>query len=295
MGRNAVDERVGRPHRDKRFSCLIKFTFSRVQQDAWLRPGNTASASNMQSFLDETLEILQQKKIGLLRADSGFYGDTYLQYFEARSVNYIVAVKLYPPLKWGIRSQTNWIEVDKGIQVAAFSYQAHGWKTSRRMIAVRQHIEQHPTAAGKKLFTETELGLGYHYSCFVTNLDLPAIEVWRMYRGRADAENRIKELKYDFAPDGFCLKKFWATEAAFRSIMMSYNLISLFRYITLQTASHHTLSTLKFKCYAIGSWIARHAGKKVLKLSISGQKRFWLDGLFSKMGNISPPFVFPNA
>jgi len=29
---------------------------------------------------------------------------------------------------------------------------------------------------------------------------LPAEQIWKIYRQRADAENRIKELKYDFGP-----------------------------------------------------------------------------------------------
>ena len=69
----------------------------------------------------------------------------------------------------------------------------------------------------------------YRYSVFVTNLDLPAQQVWNLYLDRADAENRIKELKYDFGADNFCLSHFFATEAAFRFIMVAYNLISLFR------------------------------------------------------------------
>ena len=40
------------------------------------------------------------------------------------------------------------------------------------------------------------------------------VEVWRTYRGRADCENRIKELKADFGLDTFNLHDFWATEAA---------------------------------------------------------------------------------
>jgi hypothetical protein len=126
-------------------------------------------------------------------------------------------------------------------------------------------------------------------------LDLSADQIWLLYRNRADAENRIKELKYDFAMDSFCMKKFWATEAAFRSIMIAYNLLSLFRHLVLQTKSQSTLSTLKFKCFAIGSWIVSHSGRKVLKLSVSGKKRIWLDGLFSQVRDISPPFQFSNA
>jgi len=34
--------------------------------------------------------------------------------------------------------------------------------------------------------------------------------------GRADCENRIKELKYGFGFDSFVMRNFWATEAALK-------------------------------------------------------------------------------
>lgn len=45
-------------------------------------------------------------------------------------------------------------------------------------------------------------------------MKLAPTETWRLYRDRANAENRIKELKYDFGFDSFNLKGFYATEAA---------------------------------------------------------------------------------
>ena len=56
----------------------------------------------------------------------------------------------------------------------------------------------------------------WRFSALVTDLDLPAVSIWRIYRGRADYENRIKDLKYDFAADSFNMKDFRATEAALR-------------------------------------------------------------------------------
>jgi hypothetical protein len=59
------------------------------------------------------------------------------------------------------------------------------------------------------------------------------VEVWRTYRGRADCENRIKELKADFGLDAFNMRDFWATEAALGFAMLAYNLMSLFRQAVL--------------------------------------------------------------
>ena len=52
-------------------------------------------------------------------------------------------------------------------------------------------------------------------------------------RGRADSENRIKELKEDLSLDTFCLKSFDATDAAFRMGCVLYNLLAQFRETVL--------------------------------------------------------------
>ncbi|MBV6479579.1 MAG: hypothetical protein HGGPFJEG_02365 [Ignavibacteria bacterium] len=63
----------------------------------------------------------------------------------------------------------------------------------------------------------------------ITNLDLPCEQIWNIYKQRADTENRIKELKYDFGFDSFNMKDFYATEACLNIAMIVYNLMSLFR------------------------------------------------------------------
>jgi hypothetical protein len=49
-------------------------------------------------------------------------------------------------------------------------------------------------------------------------------EDWIRQAGqRACVEQRIEELKSDLAADDFCLREFFATEAAFLSILMLFN------------------------------------------------------------------------
>ena len=162
-------------------------------------------------------------------------------------------------------------------------------------MVVRRNIERGAKYPSKLLlFGEEDLPV-CRYSVYVTNLKLSAEHIWDMYHDRADSENRIKELKQDFGIENFCLKSFCATEAAYRFIMVAYNLMSLFRHVVLQKKPQHTLSTLKFKCFAIGSWITTHAVQKVFKLSVSSKQRAWLEGLFSKSRWIGPPLEISNA
>ncbi len=65
-------------------------------------------------------------------------------------------------------------------------------------------------------------------------MKLSAPDIWRIYRGRVDAENRIKELKYDFGFDSFNLKNFFAREAVLIFVMIAHNLMSRFRMFILQ-------------------------------------------------------------
>lgn len=284
-----------KPGRASHHPLMAFVAETRMVANAWLRPGNTGALSNCKAFIDETFEILQNKKVGLVRADSGFYAHDFLNYLEQeKKVNYIVAVKMYPTIKKELRMLQEWTHLKDGIETAEFEYRSPEWKNPRRMIAVRKNINILTKATGKLLLFDEPAG-NYRYSLYVTDLHLPAEQIWLSYKDRADAENRIKELKYDFGLDSFCMDKFWATEAAFRTIMMAYNLMSLFRQVVLQTKSQATLSTLRFKCFALGSWMSKHAGKTTLNISAIGEKRKWLDGLFDIVRQKDQAFYFSNA
>jgi hypothetical protein len=285
-----------KPGRASHHRLIAFMAETRMVINAWLRPGNTVALSNIKGFLEERFEILSKIKIGLVRADSGFYSEKFLRYFEEKQINYIVAVKFFKPIKHMLEGLSGWISLKDGIQIKEVRYKAIGWKEQRRFIVVRKDIKKYPKSTGKlMLFEDSQLPPIYRYSVFVTNLELPAEQIWNIYKDRGDAENRIKELKYDFAIDGFSMKKFWATEAAFRMVMVSYNLMSLFRQMVLQDKTQATLNSLKFKCFALGSWIVKSSREKLLKISTAGRKRLWLEGLFSKVSQLSPPYSFSNA
>lgn len=177
----------------------------------WLRSGDAYTSNNIEAFLDDTFEKLQGKKIGLFRADSGFYDKKVLHYLEDKKLNYIVAVRLYAPVQQLIASHKTWLRLSSGIEVAESVYQSPLWDKPRRIVMVRQHIPTRPKATGRslKLFQDEGIYKQYRYSCFITSLDLPCEQIWTLYRQRADSENRIKELKYDFGSDSFNQQSFY--------------------------------------------------------------------------------------
>jgi hypothetical protein len=100
---------------------------------------------------------------------------------------------MYPTIKQELRSLKSWTKLKDGMEIAEFEYQSPDWKQPRRMVAVRKNIKILTKATGKLLLFDEPVGK-YRYSLYVTNLDLPAQQIWLSYKDRADAENRIKEL-----------------------------------------------------------------------------------------------------
>jgi hypothetical protein len=193
-----------------------------------------------------------------------------------------------------IATHKPWIKLDHGIEIAQGMYQSPTWEKSRRIIMVRQYVPQRPMATGKtlKLFSDDETINKYRYSCFMTNLDLPAESIWALYRKRADAENRIKELKYDFGSDSFNMKSFYGTEAALNVVMMAYNMISLFRQAVMHTKVHEQMKTLRYNVFAIGGYIVRQGNQRILKLALAMKRREWFTGLWMNTNSFKQPIVF---
>jgi hypothetical protein len=152
-----------------------------------------------------------------------------------------------------------------------------------RIIIVRQKTSIRPQATGKmlSLFPEEEITQNYRYSAYFTNLDFAAAEIWRMYCGRGEAENRIKEIKHDFGFDCFNLNGFYATEAALIFVMIGYNLMSIFRMFVLQEKTQKRLSTLRRRTFAIGAYFQKINGNIVLMIALTKKRRRWFDDLWN--------------
>jgi len=263
----------------------------------WLRSGESSSANNFAAFLEDTIKKLKDKKIGLLRLDSGFYSKEVFELMERKLLDYVVAVKFYIPIQKMISLQQNWLMVDEGIGICETSYQSPEWDKPRRIVVVRQKLEDRPDAIGKSLslFEGTQYYCKYKYTGYITNLKLSAAEVWRLYRQRADSENRIKELKEDFGLDSFNLKEFYATESTLTVAMLAYNLMALFRLYILKSEVQHQLSTMRYKVFAIGAYFVKNKDRYILKIALAKQRRKWFKGLWDTANNCSLPFFAPIA
>jgi len=122
--------------------------------------------------------------------------------------------------------------------------------------------------AGEQALAGPEVvrGVWLHLSAFGERPRGSPEEIGRDYNQRACVEQRIEELKSDLAADDFCLKEFFATEAAFLSVLMLFSLRGESQRATGMTDYRQpaTLGVLVFLCGAIRG---RGGHRTVLHLS----------------------------
>jgi DNA-directed RNA polymerase subunit N (RpoN/RPB10) len=231
----------------------------------WLRSGNCGTSRGVEEFLKEALALWgQREKIRLLRADSGFFDDKLLSFLEQRLLPYIVVARLTPWVKRAAQRVEQWTMLDDDYAVGEFRIQLHGWSTERRFVVIREQVREGRDSVGRKLIDVP----GYTFRVFVTSCGDPPEEIWRGYNRRADMENRIAELKHDLGADGFCMKQFFATEAAFRAVLLLFNLLAEFQRAA-GLPVYRAPATIRTQVLTCGAVLGRAGRRLVLHLSDS--------------------------
>jgi DNA-directed RNA polymerase subunit N (RpoN/RPB10) len=219
----------------------------------------------VEEFLKEALALWGlREKIRLLRADSGFFEDKLLSFLEQRLLPYIIVAKLTPWVKRAAQRVEQWTMLDDDYAAGEFRLQLHGWSVERRFVVLREQVREGRESVGRKLIDVP----GYTFRVFVTSCAEPPQEIWRGYNRRADMENRIAELKHDLGADGFCLKQFFATEAAFRAVLLLFNLLSEFQRAA-GLPGYREPATIRAQVLTCGAILGRAGRRVVIHLSES--------------------------
>jgi hypothetical protein len=245
----------------------------------WLRSGNTTAGRGVVEFLKEALAKLPSLEwIRVVRADSGFFAQELFQYLESRKLHFIVVARMTSWLKREAARVQEWRALDANYSVGEFRLQLFGWDQQRRFVVIREQLRETRRSPGRKLLEVP----GYTFRVLVTNLTDPPEEIWRDYNQRACVEQRIEELKSDLAADDFCLREFFATEAAFLGILMLFNLLGEFQRASGMTGYRQPAS-LRVQMFLCGAILGRAGHRAVLHLSAAwgGLKR--RNPLFEKL------------
>lgn len=270
---STVFERFGRqegarkgynPRRPGRLSHHPLLAAPMLVLHGWLRSGNTTAGRGVVAFLTEALALLPEGwRLRGVRADSGFFDGKLLEFFEERKLPYIVVARLTSSLKRAAAGVRDWRRLDEHYEAGEFAEQLAGWSRKRRFVVIRERVREGRAAVGRKLIEVP----GYTYRLFVTNRDEAPELVWRDYNQRATLEQRIDELKSDLGADDFCRREFYATEAAFRSVLMLFNLLSLWQSAARPGQTYRRPASLRTEVFLCGAIAGTDGRTPVIKLS----------------------------
>ena len=206
------------------FHPLFVFTSDGDCLRAKLRPGNVHSADGVVDFLDPIVKRYRSQFILFwLRGDAAFAQPEVYEYCEGERVTYFVRLPANAVLNRLIDpylSRPVGRPPKSGVQtrLVDLRYQAQTWESERRVVA---KIEWHDG----ELFPR----IGF----IVTNSKLPAGKVVKVYNGRGDVENRIKEGKNTLRWDKTSCRRFAANQARLLMGVLAYNLLHMLRQFYL--------------------------------------------------------------
>lgn len=267
---------------------LAMFAGLKVIAHAWLRAGSASPHRGCEEFVKEVLaQIPGGFKISAVRADAGFYSRNFLALLEEHGLRYAIRAQMSPGLKRWCAGLKGWASFGPDVEITESNYASPKDRVPRRLVVIRKTIRRISSGVLFEI-------IDYEYWAIVTNMNDDSASVWSFYNKRGDCENRIKELKYDFNADGFCLQRFAGTEAAFRLICFTFNLVALFKHIALRDP-RTTLATIRTKLFVIGASIGSSGRRTILRLGLIGRWKQEFDRLLATIdhcgGSTAPQFT----
>jgi hypothetical protein len=260
-----------------------------------LRTGDRPSGKEIAAHLDSAYAALPATvKTVYGRADSGFYCWEAIEAYEKRNCRFIVVARktarLVNELKAASWKRSPRTDADGQCE---FSYQPDGWGKAYRFLALRYEKQPQAGAAEEpeqyQLFDTAECT----YRVFVTDMDAPLDALVGFYRGRASAENLIKEANNDAGLAAHPSKRWTLNANWFQVVMLAYNLncwLLLFQRedaAQLADMPHTTLATARLRFLFVAAKIWRHAGRVGVSYSDHYQERGILDRLMQRLRSIT--------
>lgn len=186
-----------------------------------MRSGNTYTANSAAEMVKEIVANIKNDELEILfRMGSGYFDEDIIETIELLGCKYLIKGKEYLTLASQVMdSSVLFVTGDEGRETTELFTQLNTWDRDLRFVVSR-------VLKPEKDRTQLSLleGNEYEYFFFVTNTELPSEKVAISYEKRGNAENYIKEAKYDMAVGHLLLKSFWANEAVFQMMMLAYNL-----------------------------------------------------------------------
>ena len=232
---------------------------------AVLRPGNSAAHVGLIAILERVFEKLRAafpKARLRVRLDGGFGAPAVLDFLDAAGVEYVVGLAGTKPLKQRARRALGAARRqfrEQGETVSVFGDTLFQTKTTwpqRRRVIYKAEVVALPGRAPKD-----------NVRFVVTNLSRRPEDVYRIYTGRGDPENRIKELKNDLAMDRTSCSRFLANQLRVLLTAAAYVLMQELRLQARHTdCARAQVSTLRLQLLKLAAWVEVSVRRVVVHL-----------------------------
>jgi hypothetical protein len=234
-----------------------------------VRPGATYTANGSSELIHHVFKKIPKKLARFIRADSGYCNVGFFNAANAADTKFVTAMKanMFEPL---IKRVKNWklskkLKFHDGRQVdlGRTLYMPIGSHKALHVAFMRalKPGEENTRA----LFDDAR----YDYHAFVTNLgehEMTSEELILFYRGRGNAENFIKELKYGFDLKHFPCKSLIANKAYGLIAAFAANLMRCMAFIENKKRPHFS-KAIRFRMVNLACQVVKHARSITLRFS----------------------------
>ena len=255
-------KRIGNPCYNIQFAFCDEL---KAYITGFVRSGNTYTANGAAEMIKEIVAHIKSDDLEIMfRMDSGYFDENIIETIESAGCKYLIKGKQYPTLASQVTDPSVlFVKGEEGRETAELFTKLDTWDKDRRFVVSRV-LKPEEGREQLSFFDGDE----YEYFFFVTNTELPSEKVVISYKKRGNAENYIKEAKYDMAVGHLLLKSFWANEAVFQMMMLSYNLFLLFKFDSLCISEYRQqIKTFRLRYVFLAGKIIRTARYVVMKLS----------------------------
>jgi hypothetical protein len=242
-----------------------------------LRPGNAPASRGALGILSRVLERLRvafPRARVLVRLDGGFATPQIFEFLEAQDCDYVVAMAKNVRLsrratRLMVKARRQSKRTGRTAHVyGETQYAARRWKKTKRRVIIKAEVVRHEGRVPKD-----------NPRFVVTNLTgWPRRLYERVYCGRGEVENRIKELHHGLEIDRTSCSSFLANQLRVLLTAAAYVLMQELRVSARGSeCARAQVGTLRERLLKLGVWVERSVRRVVLHFPMSfAHRNDWL-------------------
>lgn len=232
-------------NRRRHYPLVCSVAGSRAVIYSKYRSGEGIDENEAIAFFKESVNRVRARVPGAIiriRADAGFWSNKTYVWLLEQKLPFAFSLPLQPAVKLLCWTATfkpvddlervpaeegeDQEDDDEGLEYAEIEGKALGLDPRLRAVVIRRRLhDSKAPPAGKKVEQDPD----HRYQVIITSLDWDAVDAWRFYNDRGDAERVFKTAKQALSLGNLVSHDYRANEVAFHLRLIAYNADILFQ------------------------------------------------------------------